>query len=213
MKNNQFGRSMLEMLGVLAIIGVLSVGGIAGYSKAMEKWKMNKAISEYSFIIYGVLEHIDDIYKMPVEESVNLNSLLESLNLIPDNWMIDGENLKDAYGNDIYVGVYPATSSAPVRVSMDLRLGGIMEDDKKSFSPAFSAKICQTMFTDLIIPLSDVIWASAVTRWKSGWEMFYGNNYCKEGRKCLQNLSLDEINRICNYCNGNSEVCAVNISF
>ena len=33
---NYFGRSMIEMLGVLAIIGVLSVGGIAGYSKAME---------------------------------------------------------------------------------------------------------------------------------------------------------------------------------
>ena len=30
------GRSMVEMLGVLAIIGVLSVGAIAGYSKAME---------------------------------------------------------------------------------------------------------------------------------------------------------------------------------
>ena len=35
-KNRQCsGRSMIEMLGVLAIIGVLSVGGIAGYSKAM----------------------------------------------------------------------------------------------------------------------------------------------------------------------------------
>lgn len=30
MKNNQFCRSMIEMLGVLAIIGVLSVGGIVG---------------------------------------------------------------------------------------------------------------------------------------------------------------------------------------
>ncbi|MBQ8671083.1 MAG: prepilin-type N-terminal cleavage/methylation domain-containing protein [Alphaproteobacteria bacterium] len=36
-KNNESGRSMIEMLGVLAIIGVLSVGGIAGYSKAMQK--------------------------------------------------------------------------------------------------------------------------------------------------------------------------------
>ena len=41
---NMFGRSMIEMLGVLAIIGVLSVSGIAGYSKAMEKYKVNKAI-------------------------------------------------------------------------------------------------------------------------------------------------------------------------
>ena len=41
MRQNQFGRSMIEMLGVLAIIGVLSVGGIAGYSKAMIKWQIN----------------------------------------------------------------------------------------------------------------------------------------------------------------------------
>ena len=30
MNNNQSGRSMVEMLGVLAIIGVLSIGAIAG---------------------------------------------------------------------------------------------------------------------------------------------------------------------------------------
>ncbi len=40
------GRSMIEMLGVLAIIGVLSVGGIAGYSKAMRKFKINQTIEE-----------------------------------------------------------------------------------------------------------------------------------------------------------------------
>ena len=54
------GRSMIEMLGVLAIIGVLTVGGIAGYSKAMEKYKMNKIISEYSFMISGLLEHLNN---------------------------------------------------------------------------------------------------------------------------------------------------------
>ena len=37
----QSGRSMIEMLGVLAIIGVLSVGGIAGYSKAMTKYRIH----------------------------------------------------------------------------------------------------------------------------------------------------------------------------
>ena len=47
-KKSQFGRSMIEMLGVLAIIGVLSVGGIAGYSKAMMKFKINK-----TFLIWG----------------------------------------------------------------------------------------------------------------------------------------------------------------
>ena len=44
-KSEQSGRSMVEMLGVLAIIGVLSVGGIAGYSKAMAKFKTSKYFS------------------------------------------------------------------------------------------------------------------------------------------------------------------------
>ena len=49
-KNTQTGRSMIEMLGVLAIIGVLSVGGIAGYSKAMMKFKVNKSVDEITQI-------------------------------------------------------------------------------------------------------------------------------------------------------------------
>ena len=49
--NTQDGRSMIEMLGVLAIIGVLSVGGIAGYSKAMMKFKINKTIDQISQIV------------------------------------------------------------------------------------------------------------------------------------------------------------------
>ena len=51
---NQNGRSMIEMLGVLAIIGVLSVGGIAGYSKAMQKYRINKAIEQITLIAGNV---------------------------------------------------------------------------------------------------------------------------------------------------------------
>ena len=48
---------MIEMLGVLAIIAVLSVGGIAGYSKAMEQFKANKLIEEYNLLIAGLIEY------------------------------------------------------------------------------------------------------------------------------------------------------------
>lgn len=67
MKHNQFGRSMIEMLGVLAIIGVLSVGGIAGYSKAMTKFKINKTIDEVATIVnnirtlYANQKYIDEL--------------------------------------------------------------------------------------------------------------------------------------------------------
>ncbi len=46
--NTQSGRSMVEMLGVLAIIGVLSVGGIAGYKTAMDKHKTNELLNTIS---------------------------------------------------------------------------------------------------------------------------------------------------------------------
>ena len=46
MKNtNESGRSMVEMLGVLAIIGVLSIGGIAGYTMAMNKLRTNDIVN------------------------------------------------------------------------------------------------------------------------------------------------------------------------
>jgi len=44
-KCNEFGRSMVEMLGVLAIIGVLTVAALSGYQKAMAKLNMNKIVS------------------------------------------------------------------------------------------------------------------------------------------------------------------------
>ena len=56
-KNFEKGRSMIEMLGVLAIIGILSVGGIAGYSKAMEKFKINKLSHEYSDFIFSLIQY------------------------------------------------------------------------------------------------------------------------------------------------------------
>ena len=53
---SQSGRSMVEMLGVLAIIGVLSVGGIAGYSLSMRRHRANAiidAVSKYAALNYG----------------------------------------------------------------------------------------------------------------------------------------------------------------
>jgi len=48
MKRNESGRSMVEMLGVLAIIGVLSIGGIAGYTLAMNRYRANEVLDAAS---------------------------------------------------------------------------------------------------------------------------------------------------------------------
>ena len=46
--NDNTGRSMVEMLGVLAIIGVLSAGALKGYSAAMFRHKVNQTIDIFS---------------------------------------------------------------------------------------------------------------------------------------------------------------------
>ena len=51
---NESGRSMIEMLGVLAIIGVLSVGGIAGYSQAMSKFKVSKTTDQVQTMVTNI---------------------------------------------------------------------------------------------------------------------------------------------------------------
>lgn len=51
---NQSGRSMIETLGVLAIIGVVSIGGIAAFSQAMMKSKVNKTLQQISTISSAV---------------------------------------------------------------------------------------------------------------------------------------------------------------
>ena len=45
-KQNETGRSMVEMLGVLAVVGVLSIGGVAGYRYAVDKMNANEIINE-----------------------------------------------------------------------------------------------------------------------------------------------------------------------
>ncbi len=47
----EYGRSMVEMLGVLAVIGVLAIAGIVGYRTAMVKHQANMIINDINNII------------------------------------------------------------------------------------------------------------------------------------------------------------------
>ena len=58
---NQFGRSMIEILGVLAIIGVLSIGGVATFQYAMTKDKANKVIYDINLLREQTLTNAADV--------------------------------------------------------------------------------------------------------------------------------------------------------
>ena len=80
MRVNESGRSMIEMLGVLAIVGVLSVGGIAGYSKAMTKFKTNKVADQVSMIV----TNIRTLYAQQKDYAGLNNASADSMGVLPD---------------------------------------------------------------------------------------------------------------------------------
>lgn len=52
----QSGRSMIEMLGVLAIVGILSIGSLAAYSMAITSHNANQAINEIKTVITQTID-------------------------------------------------------------------------------------------------------------------------------------------------------------
>ena len=103
MKSCEKGRSMIEMLGVLAIVGVLSVGGIAGYSKAMKKVRSEKTTSQVNELIMN----IRNLYAHQTQGYKDISAqLLININQVPIG-MYDPENptlgLRNAYGGKVII--------------------------------------------------------------------------------------------------------------
>ena len=87
------GRSMVEMLGVLAIIGVLSIGGLYGYSKAMERHRTNTALKDIEVMVLATR----DFYRNEKDATeVNEETLYNSGRI---------EKKEHAFGHPIYIRV------------------------------------------------------------------------------------------------------------
>lgn len=107
MRVNEQGRSMIEMLGVLAIVGVLSVGGIAGYSKAMAKFKTNKVIDQ----INTISTNVRTLYSSQRNYSGLNNGTAIRMALIPSEMYAasdksasgDGVEVTNAFGGNLYI--------------------------------------------------------------------------------------------------------------
>ena len=108
-KNASTGRSMVEMLGVLAIIGVLSVGAIAGYSKAMMKYKLNKQTEQLNQVIGTIVRYKSSLILNPNPADADLSDfhlvpLLKKLGEIPKEMHTsDNRFIKDAFETEYQI--------------------------------------------------------------------------------------------------------------
>ncbi len=189
-KNNQTGRSMVEMLGVLAIIGVLSVGAIAGYSKAMFKYKLNKHAQQLNQIISTGLRykgHFLDA-KATDNDIVVLDSFFIKLNEIPKE-MIKDDDIYDVFGTKIYYYYYPKESKTAIFFLVPNK------DDM------FSMDICKNLMVVTKEYAGNIMAVTAISGSSSGnydtSVIYYGDSYCSQGNKCLSTMSMTDIDNMC----------------
>lgn len=124
LRHTEHGRSMTEMLGVLAIVGVLSVGALAGYNLSMNKLRANELIQEMNMRLIALYQqfvkepdNIDMEMGATTKHGYKISSSLDAvesdvfyltLNSIPNGVckQIIGQNWKaplDAYINDTLI--------------------------------------------------------------------------------------------------------------
>ena len=189
------GRSMVEMLGVLAIIGVLSVGAIAGYSKAMMKYKLNKSTETANQLLATVFT------KFATDKSALATDADGNAHLVPimikAGWVPDGlkpyENvpykLQDSFGNGIWIFA-----------NTRLKRIGIGYDFKKS-----QKELCYNLLS-LSKGWNDSISQVIINQSRTDdapvkeYGTFYGNSSCQTGYKCLTDITLTEMDAVCNNC-------------
>ena len=107
--SEQKGRSMVEMLGVLAIVGVLSIGGISGYSKAMAKYKINKTVDQVSMLITSIrtaFGNQNSYYGLTTEKAINYDLVGNDLTLGSTS------TLTNAYSGSVTIAAKTSTGAA-----------------------------------------------------------------------------------------------------
>ncbi|MBR1915305.1 MAG: hypothetical protein IJ830_02545 [Alphaproteobacteria bacterium] len=121
MRNNENGRSMVEMLGVLAIIGVLSAGGLAGYSKAMFKHKLNTTMEQVTMLVtnirtaYGSQRLYTDLDLAKARQ----------LGAVPASIGADGKN---PFKGSIVIGTSKARATAADATAFMVTYGGLPKE-------------------------------------------------------------------------------------
>ena len=207
----QSGRSMVEMLGVLAIIGVLSVGAIAGYSKAMMKYKLNKHAESYRMLLYEAMNMSKHIDSSTLTENLDLLPLLEKTNSIPSGLTKQDDTYTDTFGNIVWSGLAGEPKVGVLRTEMS------PSDTSKSLCMNI-ANIAKENLENIYF-FGVMLLSNPETGTDTVASRYYGNVihpsfYNDTGEKSfLRSMTLNDMESACQLCNDNSSVCRVFIDW
>ena len=114
------GRSMVEMLGVLAIIGVLSIAGVQGYSYAMAKHRANDAAHQASLAYAEIIAAATQGNQGNMSLTLPANSIVS----LEDARGYQNSRLKVDFGDDTaackqFAAMYEGNADFAVSVNCD----------------------------------------------------------------------------------------------
>ena len=181
---------MVEMLGVLAIIGVLSVGAIAGYSKAMVKYKLNKQAEQLNQIFNGITQ-----YYRQFNSTTDLLNILKKLNIIPLEMIKDNSgHIYDVFNNQINVRAENCS-----RGSCSVFYYFLNTDNNQEFAA------CRNIINTVKENSANLYYVELLANYGAEGESrhtFLGDAYCRSGNKCLKNISLTNMDDMCTSAKG-----------
>ena len=191
------GRSMVEMLGVLAIVGVLSVGAIAGYSKAMFKYKLNKFSESFNILINNAIQIGPDLSRSFSENAITADFFYK-LHLIPDGMTYNDNRIYDIFNNSISVRYY----LEPTYQNREYFIAWDMEQNNSTASQR-SVEICRNAVT-VAKENHENIYQVQVRSANGGGFVLSGlllGDLSKSNGTKLRDAGVKEIDDFCSSCN------------
>ena len=198
-KTNQAGRSMLEMLGVLAIVGILSVGGIFGYNKAVLKIKLNRQAEQYTQLITNIPLLLNQ-KELSQTDNVNLTHIIIKAGVIPQEMIIKKNStyLYDALGNRVSIG----------RERFFFKITTERSNDIVDYNTCFN-------LLQLSKELSPILWqthlglSTSENKETTNSIRGFGDIYCRSGLTCLKDLTPEKIIEFCQTCSFKRTKCYI----
>ena len=204
MKKLEHGRSMIEMLGVLAIVGVLSVGAIAGYSKAMMKYKLNKQAQQLNTIINAVAKHAHSFDNL--QEAQSILPYLVKMGEIPKEMIVPNypEIIRDVFNMEINTRISPYSTTVENAVKGVVSL---IFHPRLTLKSNENLEICKNIFTVIKENSSSIYYGYSGSGYNTDdfrQSVFYGDNYCSQGDNCIKDLTVEKIYSECSLHVGNN---------
>jgi len=195
MKTNQSGRSMVEMLGVLAIIGVLSIGSIAGYYTAMKKYRLNKHATSFNMLLSNALqisESIDKAKPGGITNDIYYNEFLHRAKLLSDGIVYKKRKMVEYTQKDQLLDEFGNKMSFYSRTSYNYSFGlfiGLANN-------VYSADICRNIINIAKEHSQNILRVHREDETSGAADKTFILSDCSQGT-CFRDLNSDIITNMC----------------